>query len=259
LFDDDLKPLINQPEKTQFKLFDFFANCEYFEEKFDYDEVLKLPMPSSKGDGQGGEPSPPPTGGVYEYTGADAIHQVVEQQIGCEGMKIDRMFFEKFEDQVKADPIVQQQVENEQWEQAIDYVVSHLFDKPNEYFNLDKLRRAAGVDRRLSLKEILQKIFGLIPYFKSKDELLEDGFQEFLLANQSKLAEDQGAAVQAMKYFFKAYATDAALRAIIDSKRFGELNVNPAFGVSNLRAVPPEWRERIPEYVKDYVPLNQFM
>ena len=115
------------------------------------------------------------------------------------------------------------------------------------------------MDRRLSLKEILQKIFGLIPYFKSKDELLEDEFQEFLLANQSKLTEGQGAAVLAMKYFFKAYATDAALRAIIDDKRFGELNVNPAFGVGDLRAVPPEWRDGIPEYVKDYVPLNQFM
>ncbi len=32
-----------QPEKTAFKLFDFFANCEYFEEEFNYDEVLKLP------------------------------------------------------------------------------------------------------------------------------------------------------------------------------------------------------------------------
>ena len=63
----------------------------------------------------------------------------------------------------------------------------------------------------------------------------------------------------AMKYFFKAYASDAALRAIIDDKRFGELNVNPAFGVGDLRAVPPEWRDGIPEYVKDYVPLNQFM
>ncbi|MCY1371438.1 hypothetical protein D9M69_585790 [compost metagenome] len=187
------------------------------------------------------------------------MHHLAEQEIGYEGMKIDRMFFEKFEDQVKADPMLQQQVENEQWEQAIDYVVSQLFDKPNEYFNLEKLRRAAGVDRRLSLKEILEKIFGLIPYFKSKDELLEDEFQEFLLANQSKLADDQGVAVLAMKYFFKAYATDAALRAIIDDKRFGELNVNPAFGVGDLRAVPAEWREGIPEYVKDYVPLNQFM
>ena len=40
-------------EKEVFKLFDFFANCEYFEEKFDYDEKLKLPKPK-KGGGEGG-------------------------------------------------------------------------------------------------------------------------------------------------------------------------------------------------------------
>ena len=28
-----------QPDKTAFKLFDFFGNCEYFETEFDYDEV----------------------------------------------------------------------------------------------------------------------------------------------------------------------------------------------------------------------------
>lgn len=257
LFDEDLKPLINEPEKARFKFFDFFANCEYFEEKFNYDEVVKLPVRSSEGDGQGAEPLP--LGDTYEHTGSDAMHRVAEQQIGYEGMKIDRMFFEKFEDQVKADPTLQRQVENEQWEEAIDYVATNMFDKPHEYFNLDKLRRAAGVDRRLSLQEILQKTFGVIPYFKSKDELLEDEFQEFLLANQSKLAEDQGAAVLAMKYFFKAYATDAPLRLIIDDKRFGALNVNPTFGVADLKAVPPQWRNGIPEYVKDYVPLNQFM
>lgn len=257
LFDDDLKPLIAEPEKKRFKFFDFFANCEYFEEKFDYDEVLKLPPRPGEGSG-GGEPPLPPSG-LYEHTGADTLHQVAELPIGYEGMKIDRMFFEKFENQVKADATLQRQVENEQWGQAIDYVVTHLFDKPNEYFNLDKLRRAAAVDRRLSLKEILQKIFGLIPYFKSKDELLEDEFQQFLLANQNRLSEDQGTAVLAMKYFFKAYASDAALRAIIDDKRFTELNVNPAFGIGDLKSVPPEWREGIPEYVKDYVPLNQFI
>ncbi|WP_406812963.1 DEAD/DEAH box helicase family protein [Klebsiella quasipneumoniae] len=258
LFDDDLKPLVHESEKAHFKFFDFFANCEYFEEQFNYDEVIKLPARNSGGDGQKGEPTLSMSG-LFVHTGTDVIHHVAEQQIGYDGMKIDRMFFEKFEDQVKADPMLKLQVENEQWEQAVAYVISTLFDKPNEYFNLDKLRHSASVDRRLSLKEILQKIFGLIPYFKSKDELLEDKFHEFLLVNQSKLSDEQGAAVLAMKYFFKAYATDAALRAVIDDKRFGELNVNPAFGVADLRAVPPEWREGIPEYVKDYVPLNQFM
>lgn len=257
LFDESIKPLIAEPDKKQFKLFDFFAVCEYFEEKFNYDEVIKLPARTS--DGGGMEQLPQPPAGLYEYTGQDKIEKVEQEQVGYEGMRVDRMFFEKFEDKVKTDPTLQQQIESEQWEQAAEYVASEIFDKPSEYFNLEKLRKAAGVDRRLTLVEILQKIFGLIPYFKSKDELLEDEFQEFLLANQQKITEDQGSAILAMKYFFKAYATDAQLRAIIDNKQLAELNVNPAFGITDLKAVPKEWREQIPEYVKDYIQLNQFM
>jgi len=40
LFDPILNEQIKASEKTQFKLFDFFANCEYFEEKFNYDEII---------------------------------------------------------------------------------------------------------------------------------------------------------------------------------------------------------------------------
>ena len=36
---------VKEPQKTAFKLFDFFANCEYFEEEYNYDEVIKLPQP----------------------------------------------------------------------------------------------------------------------------------------------------------------------------------------------------------------------
>jgi type I restriction enzyme, R subunit len=43
LFDDTIKENVAQPQKNQFKLFDFFANCEYFEEESNCDEVLKLP------------------------------------------------------------------------------------------------------------------------------------------------------------------------------------------------------------------------
>ena len=62
-----------------------------------------------------------------------------------------------------------------------------------------------------------------------------------------------------MKYYFKAYATDHRLRDIIETQRLTDLNVYPAFGMGDFKAVPPVWRTRIPEYVKDYVPLNQFM
>ncbi len=94
-------------------------------------------------------------------------------------MKIDRMFFEKFEDKVKDDPTLKEQVEAEHWDQAVEYVHTHLFDKPEEFFNLEKLSRAAGVDRRITVREILEKIFGFIPGFKAKDQLLEDEFQKF--------------------------------------------------------------------------------
>ena len=269
LQDENLKAQAVAPEKTAYKLFDFFATCEYFEEKFNYDEVLKLPRPGTEtgaGDdtGDGGD-----TGGggvtedgAYHHTAADAIATQVESQVGFQGMKVDRMFFEKFEDKVKADPIIAGQVSSAQWDQAIDYITTELFDKPSEYFNLEKLRRAAGVDRRLGLREILEKAFGLITGFKSKDELLEEEFDKFLLDQKNATgfsADSAAAAIVAMKYYFKAYATDHQLRDIIETRRLTALNVYPAFGMNDYKAVPPVWRGRIPEYVKDYVPLNQFM
>jgi len=266
LRDNPLKAEIlasGKQEKTQYKLFDFFANCEYFEEKFDYDEVLKLPRlgnaaGAGEGNGEGGGTTVGPAG-EYIHGGSDAIAHLAEEPVGPQGMKIDRMFFEGFENTVKADPHLQRQVDNEQWEQAIDYVTSQLFDKPAEFYTLEKLRRAAGVDRRLTLREILEKIFGLIPCFKGKDELLEDEFQKFLLDQPPEALNSHASAIVAMKYFFKAYVTDGRLREIIEKGKLTDLNVNPAFNMADFKAVPKEWRDKIPEYVKDYVPLNQFM
>jgi len=265
LQDESLKTQVTAPHKTAYKLFDFFATYEYFEEKFNYDEVLKLPRASAGQELAGSSDSDrksPLAHTSYEHTATDNIATQVEQQVGFQGMKVDRMFFEKFEDKVKADPVIAAQIQDEQWDQAINYITTELFDKPSEYFNLDKLRRAAGVDRRLGLKEILQKTFGFITGFKSKDELLEDEFDKFLLDQQNATgfsADSTAVAVQAMKYYFKAYATDHRLRDIIETQRLTDLNVYPAFGMNDFKAVPPVWRTRIPEYVKDYVPLNQFM
>ncbi|MDZ7931591.1 MAG: hypothetical protein U5N21_16715 [Rhodococcus sp. (in: high G+C Gram-positive bacteria)] len=41
--------------------------------------------------------------------------------------------------------------------------------------------------------------------------------------------------------------------ATSSKKRLTDLNVNPAFSMADFKAVPKEWRERIPEYVKDAV------
>jgi type I restriction enzyme R subunit len=252
LFDDDLKAGITQPEKTAFKLFDFFANCEYFEREYNYDQVLKLPQFAS-GSGSKESDGPIVLDG-YEHQGTDFLSTIQEATVGPQGMRVDRMFFEKFEDTVRHNETVARAVEAEQWDRAIDYVRREILDKPEEFYTLEKLRKAAAVDRRLTLREILEKIFGLIPRFKSKEELLDEEFDKFITDHRPKDA----AALPAIRTFFKAYAGNGQVRQIIDSKQFATLATNPAFSLNDLRAVPKEYRTLVPEYIKDYVSLNQF-
>ena len=253
IFDDSLRDGVQNPSKTAFKLFDFFANCEYFEKDFNYDEVLKLPRPTGKrADGQGG--GPVVTGGTYEHLGADILASMRIEQITAEGMKIDRMFFEKFEDTMRENETIAKAVEAGQWDRVIDYVNREVFDKPEEYYNLAKLRKAAAVDRRLTLREILEKVFGLIPRFKSKDELLEEEFVKFV----ADCKPEEAAAIPAIKSYFKAYVTSDRVRDIIEGKQFTDLATNPVFSTRDFKAVPAKYRALVPEYVKDYVSLNQF-
>ncbi len=259
LRDEDMKSEVKQPQKTSFKLFDFFANCEYFEEEFDYDEVIKPPRPSG---GTGGEEGGTGGGGIspgsgYEHLGEDIVSTLKEDTIGPEGMKVDRMFFKQFEDTVKADPVVTADVQAGRWEHVIDYIHEHLLDKPTEHYTLEKLRKAAGVDRRLSLREVLEKVFGLIPGFKSKDDLLEEEFAKFLA--DVKPGEEEAEAIPALKTFFKAYATSESIRHIIEAKEFGDLAAHPAFSIADFKAVPKKFRELVPQYIRDYVPVNQFV
>ena len=164
------------------------------------------------------------------------------------------MFYEKFEDTVRENNFIAASVEAGQWDRVIDYVNREVFDKPSEFYTLDKLRKAASVDRRLGLREILEKIFGLIPHFKSKDDLLEEEFSKFV-ADQKP---DEAEAISALKTYFKAYATSDQLRHIIESGHLTDLATNPVFSTKDFRAVPAKYRTLIPNYIKDYVSLNQF-
>jgi len=47
----------------------------------------------------------------------------------------------------------------------------------------------AGLDRRLSVRELLEKAFGHIPRFRSKDELIDDESQKFLLDQKPEQAD----------------------------------------------------------------------
>ena len=248
LLDKELAKQVMQPDKKNFKLFDFFANCEYFETEFNYDEILKLP-PKGDGEGGGGGYTTPDT---FESTEHDPLKNFTEQEVGLQGMKIDRMYFDRFEETIKEDAAVQQMIDKRDLEGIEQYILQNIFEKPEDFYNLTKLQNAAKVDRRLSLREIIEKIFGVIPYFKSKDELLEDEFEKF----DSRYLPDEQLFYYAKNYF-KSYITDPEFRDIIENKNFALLNTNPNGDV--YRKLPPELRTLIPQYIKENVTLNRFI
>ncbi|MFC3631880.1 DEAD/DEAH box helicase family protein [Paracoccus angustae] len=252
MFDPVQKEVLGKQQKTAFRLFDFFANCEYFEKTFRYDQEISLPKPSAMplSTGPGGD-----GGDSYERFDPDEIVSQNEQQIGLDGMRVDRELFRRFENAARSDPTLAGLVAERNWDAAARHVMTELFDKPNEYYNLDKLRRAAGVDRRISVRELIEKAFGFIPGFKSKAELIEDEFQKFILDQQPEDADR----IRPMRYFFEAYLRDPTVRAKIDAGHLADLNVNPTFTTRDLKEVPASWRKRIPEYIKDYVSLNPFL
>jgi type I restriction enzyme R subunit len=241
---------IGKVDKEKFKLFDFFGNYEYFEEKFQYDQVLKLPsLHKAK---EQGEPVPRPK--EYEVFDPDVLHPVNEIIVGLQGMKIDRMFFDRFGETVKKDQVIVQNLEEGNWDKILDHINRKILNKPEDFYTIEKLRKSINTDRRVTLREIVEYIFGLIPFIKSKEELLDEEFNKFITDCKPGEKDD----ILALKYFFKSYITDGKLRDIIESKKFADLNVNPSFSTKDFKAVPEHWRFAIPEYIKDYVPLNKF-
>lgn len=255
LTDIQRKKQIGDKPKEHFKLFDFFANCEYFEEKFNYDEVLKLPSGWSK-DSMKRDLATMVNDleASYEFHSnrADQVITIDHLVIGPGGMKIDRMYFEKFERKIIEHPVIKQKAEEGKWDELIEYIEKNVLNKPEEYFTLEKLRQSIHIDRRISLREIIEKIFGIIPYFKTKEELLEEEFDKF---DSRYLPKEEY--FEYAKTVFKAYILDDEFRRIVDNRNFAMLNISP-YGEA-FKRLPADLRKAIPEYIKDNVPLNKFV
>ena len=242
---------VHEAKKDTFKLFDFFGNCEYFEEKYDYDEVIKLPVISAKESGQGGGV----TITTFENFSPDPLKTMTETKIGLQGMKIDRMFFQKFEDEVRQDATAREQYEQGNYAAAQRYIEEKYLDKSAEHYTWDKLRRATGVDRRVTVREMLDKIFGLIPGFKSKQELVNDEFDGFLLTCGVPAGD-----YYEVKRFFETYLTDKEVRRAIEDQKFQRLGTDiPSYTFSELKRLGMQNMRRVVGYINDNVNLSRFM
>ncbi len=238
--------------KVIYKLFDFFGNCEYFEEKFNYDEVITLPKAQSKG---GDTEAPPVRDDLYENFDPDPLKFLSETIVGLEGMKIDRMFFDKFEEKVKEDVTAREQYEQGNYGAVQHYIEKEIMNKPAEYYTWEKIKRSIGIDRRLTVKEILDKIFGAIPAFKSKRELIEDEFESYLLTRP--IQSDKYAEI---KRFFETYIMDKEVRRIIEDEKYQLLGTEVGtYTMADLKELGLANMRQVVDYINDNVNVTKFV
>ena len=247
-----------ETKKSTFKLFDFFAVCDYFENDFNYDEKINIPKSALGGEGEnpgGGEYHPPHSNEPYVSNLGDKVVTYDEALVGLDGMKIDRKFYQSFEETVQNDVVCQDIISAGDGDRLEQYLRTNIFDKPAEFYNIKKLELALGLDRRLSLKELVQYLLGNIPRFKNRQEMIQDELENFVLLNRESLNE-YGGQIRNIESLFTAYITDPIIRKAVRDKQLQVIINSPL--ATDLRATRDVRikGERVLDYFSDYVAIN---
>ncbi len=247
--------------KQGFLLLDFFANCEYFEKDFDYNEKLKLTR-SSPGETSTIDPeisTLKKSSQSFEAHLSDKISQYIEIVIGEEGMKIDRELYpelkQQFEITIKSHPALKQAREDGDIEQIAEILKQQIFDKPNEYWNPAKLRESytknnPQINRKLPLKEMILKALGLIDNYKTRDDRIQEEYSKFI--DIYKLDVQPPPRQRNLKNFFESYLSDQDFRQIIDDRQYGLLNTSPIMSMAQFKDVA-EYAQTTTSYIQEYL------
>jgi type I restriction enzyme R subunit len=245
-------------DKDGFALFDFFANCEYFEEDFDYDQKLippREPVPPSPNGGGGG------TGiriDTLTSTSPDPIKTVAGEEIGQWGMRIDReMYRDRFAHQaneaVATDAILRDAYDAEDWPTVEERIRRLLFEKPEEFWDLPKLQEVYKTDRSPSLREILGKIFGVIPSIPTREQLADEAYARFVATQDTNAVHSRE-----LRTVFVAFLLDPTSRQLLEYGRFPDLRARDPNLHAALSALPAEERDALVRYLKAEVSLKDF-
>jgi type I restriction enzyme, R subunit len=246
-------------KKDGFALFDFFANCEYFEEDFDYDRKLSLPKgpPEEGGEDDGGD-----GGGVrikdFTNTSPDPMSSVIRDEIGLFGMRIDReMYRERFAQQaneaVARDAVLREAFDAEDWSAVEERVRRLLFEKPTENWNLPKLQDIYKTDRLPSLREILARVFGLTPNISTRGQLADEAFERFIATQETNATHSRE-----LRTVFEAFLLDEQSRRLLEEGKFAELRSRDASLFNSLSQLAVQEREALISYLQSQVPLREF-
>lgn len=241
-------------QKDVFFLFDFLANHEYFEDEFDYKQKVELPKPA-EGEGVGTHTGTAPD---LNYTGSDDVRSIKEERFGADKiMKVDKETFSKsFEDAAREEVenilALRKAVEAEDWNTVSAYVKANLFDKPVEHWNLEKLLDAYDIDRRVSLQEIMMKIFVPDYKLKSRTALANEYFEQFL--SDTRL---DGSKYNSAKRLFESYLLFEDLRQKMNERKPDPNDMR--VGLYDFKVLGKDTIPLIIRYIQDNVNLNKFL
>jgi type I restriction enzyme, R subunit len=248
-------------DKSIFYFFDFFANYEFFETEYDYEAVR--PVPISGGSARA-LVDPPPTGRDADDTSPDALAAATYIEIGTEGMKIDRMFFQALGDEVRGDPDIARAAGEDDWDAVLRYIDERILRRgwlglaggetaesaPERTAAIEYIRSIVSRRDEESLSELFSRIFGRSIRLAWKDKLLDEAFESFVRRHAPDPAE-----MEDLRFFFKSYVGERRIREIIDSGRLPELNTT-SLGPERLRRLP-RWREIVRD-IKAEIDLERF-
>jgi type I restriction enzyme R subunit len=191
---------------------------------------------------------------IINLASSDVLETIEETPVGAEGMRIDREGFKNaMADDVVGNTTLKNLWDNGDFAGAEEYTKKNIFEKPKHFLNLEKIRQAFNLDRRISISEFLLVAFGQKDGFEMKDDLLEAEWLKFQAVHPV-----DNARYAAVKSFFKAYIVDEEVRGIIKNNTPAQFNFCPSFGFDEYNNLNG-YKTIVPTYIKDYVSLNTFM
>jgi type I restriction enzyme, R subunit len=233
--------------KEKFLLLDFFGNCEYFEKDFDKSDSNEDPRivdtTSNNNKIDAGQ--------------NDKIATETIIHIGNEGMKIDRELYpeihQQFEHVIKTSETLQK-INNEQGEYAVeDYIKTEVFNKPNEYWNAEKIRQSYEkkyhTGRKITLIEMIQNALGITNRFKDREERIDEEYQKFIDIQKPDIKIHEAQKAQLLKSFFEEYISDSDFRSNVNTGEYGRITSFEMPQLAMLNGSITEVRDYANEYL----------
>ena len=104
-----------------------------------------------------------------------------------------------------------------------------------------------------SLREILARVFGLIPEIPTRGQLADEAFERFVATQPTNAVHSRE-----LKVVFVAFLLDEASRFLLQEEKFAELRARDAGLYGSLSQLEPQEREALIGYLQSQVPLKDF-